>query len=64
MSKKLALQLDGSPVDFQARRVLVAGYTGRDASQVRAHITELERQGIPATDHPLVIVRLPISERA
>ena len=50
MSKKLALQLDGSPVDFVVCRVLVAGYTGRDANQVRAHIAELERQGIPAPD--------------
>lgn len=48
MSKKLTLKLDGSPVDFLARRVLVAGYTGRDTNQVHAHIAELERQGIPA----------------
>jgi Protein of unknown function (DUF2848) len=50
MSRKLTLQRDGAPVDFSVRRVLVAGYTGRDASQVRAHIEELERQGIPAPD--------------
>ena len=50
MSKKLMLQLDGSPVDFVVRRVLVAGYTGRDETQVRTHIAELERQGIPAPD--------------
>lgn len=50
MSKKLTLQLDGSPLDFVVRRVLVAGYTGRDEKQVRAHIAELERQGIPAPE--------------
>lgn len=48
VSKRLTLQLDGAPVDFEVRRVLVAGYTGRDTDQVRAHIAELERQGIPA----------------
>ena len=50
MSKTLHLQLDGSAVEFEVRRVLVAGYTGRDETQVRAHITELERQGIPAPE--------------
>jgi len=50
MSKKLLLELDGSPLEFDVRRVLVAGYTGRDARQVRAHIEELERQGIPAPE--------------
>ncbi len=50
MSKKLTLQLDGSPIEFHVRRVLVAGYTGRDPNQVRMHIAELERQGIPAPD--------------
>ena len=48
MARILKLQLDGAALDFEARRVLVAGYTGRDAAQVRAHIAELERQGIPA----------------
>src|ERR1051326_25966 len=41
------LQLDGSSVSFDVTRVIVAGYTGRDQTQVRAHITELERHGIP-----------------
>ena len=48
MSKRLMLQLDGAPVEFEVRRVMVAGYTGRDTKQVQAHIAELERQGIPA----------------
>ena len=50
MTKKLMLELDGSPLEFLVRRVLVAGYTGRDTKHVQAHIEELERQGIPAPD--------------
>jgi hypothetical protein len=42
------LQLDGSPIGFDVSRVIVAGYTGRDQNQVRMHIVELERHGIPA----------------
>jgi Protein of unknown function (DUF2848) len=45
---KLRFLLDDSPSDFGVERVLIAGYTGRDATKVRAHIEELERQGIPA----------------
>ena len=48
MIKQLTLQLDSAPLEFEVRRVMVAGYTGRDAKQVQAHIAELERQGIPA----------------
>lgn len=47
MRNKLNLQQNGNSVDFPVRRVFVAGYTGRDPSQVRAHIEELERQGVP-----------------
>jgi len=50
MAKALRLELDGAPLEFEARRVLVAGYTGRDTKQVQAHIAELARQGIPAPD--------------
>lgn len=48
MSNRLQLQLDGAPLEFMVRRAIVAGYTGRDEGKVRAHIEELERQGIPA----------------
>ena len=51
MTKKLQLQLNRASLEFEVRRVLVAGYTGRDEKQVRAHIAELERQGIPAPEH-------------
>src|SRR5581483_12382339 len=48
MSKTLLLRRGPSRIEFPVRRVLVAGFTGRDQAQVRAHIAELERQGIPA----------------
>jgi 4-hydroxyphenylacetate 3-monooxygenase len=51
VANKLILELDGSPLEFPVRRILVAGYTGRDTGQVRAHIAELEKHGIPPPDH-------------
>ena len=48
MPNELQLRLHNLSVSFPVRRVLIAGYTGRDAAKVRAHIEELERQGIPA----------------
>ncbi|HWP86070.1 MAG TPA: DUF2848 family protein [Terriglobia bacterium] len=48
MSNKLALELNGEPIAFEVRQAIVAGYTGRDLRKVRAHIEELERQGIAA----------------
>jgi hypothetical protein len=58
VSKTVRLQLNGTAIDYEVRRVVVAGYTGRDANQVRAHIVELEKHGIPAppsfpTQYPL-----------
>lgn len=50
MSKKLILQRDGTLVSFTVGRVFVAGFTARHRNQVRAHIAELERQGIPAPE--------------
>ena len=50
-TKVLRLELEGAPLEFPVRRVLVAGYTGRDTKHVQAHIAELECQGIPAPDH-------------
>src|SRR5919109_989744 len=50
MGNRLLLELNHSSLEFEVRRLLVAGYTGRDSSQVRAHILELERQGIPTPD--------------
>ena len=40
--------LQGSrALDFSPERVIIAGYTGRNQEETRAHIRELERQGIP-----------------
>lgn len=37
-------------IDFTARRIINAGYTGRDQAAVQAHIDELKEEGIPAPD--------------
>lgn len=37
----------GEPLEIRPRRLVVAGYTGRDASAVAAHIAELETIGVP-----------------
>ncbi len=37
----------GGAIDFSPERVIIAGYTGRNQEETRAHIRELERQGIP-----------------
>jgi hypothetical protein len=39
--------VSGRPVDFRARDVVLAGYTGRDQSAVRRHIDELAAHGVP-----------------
>jgi Protein of unknown function (DUF2848) len=45
---RLHLELAGATLEFVVGRALIAGYTGRDAAKVHAHIEELECQGIPA----------------
>jgi hypothetical protein len=35
-------------INFTPARVIIAGYTGRDQEEVRAHVSELAAQGIPA----------------
>jgi hypothetical protein len=42
------LQSTGKQIDFAPARVIIAGYTGRDQEEVRAHVRELAAQGIPA----------------
>jgi hypothetical protein len=37
-----------TPLAFVARRLLIAGYTGRDQAAVARHIAELREHGIPA----------------
>lgn len=41
------LEGSGRAIDFTPERVIIAGYTGRNQEETRAHIRELERQGIP-----------------
>src|SRR3954465_2475716 len=38
------------PIEFTPRRVVLAGYTGRDRELVQRHIDELLAQGIPAPE--------------
>ncbi|HEY2988175.1 MAG TPA: DUF2848 family protein [Candidatus Binatia bacterium] len=45
---RFRLQGDGHEVNFIPARVIIAGYTGRNQDQVRAHVNELAAQGIPA----------------
>jgi hypothetical protein len=42
----LELHVGGAPITLRPRRLVVAGYTGRDESAVRAHIAELAAEGI------------------
>src|ERR1051325_9880603 len=44
---KFTLEGKGPAIDFTPERVIIAGYTGRNQEETRAHIRELERQGIP-----------------
>jgi hypothetical protein len=46
--KRFTLQATGREIDFAPARVIIAGYTGRDQDEVRAHVRELAVQGIPA----------------
>jgi len=43
----LHLKVDEAPLDFQVKKILNAGYTARDQSQVRKHIEELKKEGVP-----------------
>ena len=45
---KYKLQATGRDVGFVPRRIIIAGYTGRNQEEVRAHIKELAAQGVPA----------------
>jgi len=47
---KIELSCNGTKLEVEVRRVIAAGYTGRDADQVRRHIEELKRHGVPAPE--------------
>ena len=38
----------GGKLDFEVKKMLNAGYTARDQSQVQKHIDELRKEGIAA----------------
>lgn len=45
---KFKLQATRRDARFVPRRIIIAGYTGRNQEEVRSHIRELAAQGIPA----------------
>lgn len=45
---RFALQSTGDDIEFAPARVIIAGYTGRNQDEVRAHVRELAAEGIPA----------------
>lgn len=50
-----------APVEFEPRRLIVAGFTGRDRASVEAHIEELTSQGVPRPDSTPTFYDLPVS---
>jgi hypothetical protein len=56
MTARFTLQ-GGVALDFSPARVIIAGYTGRNQEETRAHIRELERQGIPTPSEIPAIFR-------
>ena len=52
---RFTIQSGGQDINFAPARVIVAGYTGRNQDEVRAHVKELAAQGIPApTEIPTI----------
>lgn len=49
----LTFQVQGTEdtFSFQPRRLVIAGYTGRDREAVRRHVAELLEHGVPAPRH-------------
>ena len=51
---------EGGAIRFELRRVIAAGYTGRDRELVQAHIDELAEQGIaPPANVPILFPVMP-----
>jgi hypothetical protein len=48
LAQMLQLKVNGSRVTFAARRVIIAGFTGRNRAAVEQHIHELELHGVAA----------------
>ena len=47
---QFAVEGASAPLVFDTRRLLIAGYTGRDQASVAKHIAELREHGIPAPE--------------
>lgn len=67
MVLKLTIE-GGGKLDFQVRKLLNAGYTARDQSEVQKHIEELRKEGIPApksipTLYPKIADRITTSDK-
>ena len=45
--KALTFTHRGEPLRFTARRLLIAGFTGRDPEAVQHHVDELAKEGVP-----------------
>lgn len=54
---RFTLQPGGQDINFVPVRVIIAGYTGRNQDEVRAHVSELAPQGIPAPSEVPTIFR-------
>ncbi|MPZ87124.1 MAG: DUF2848 domain-containing protein [Nitriliruptorales bacterium] len=48
----------GEPLDVAVNRVLIAGFTGRDAASVQEHIDELRALGVPVPDTVPTVVEV------
>lgn len=57
MTLELLLQRDGKrePVSFAVRRIINAGFTGRDQAAVQRHIQELRSHGVPCPERTPVL---------
>lgn len=51
----------GSTLPVRVRRLIIAGYTGRDQTAVRAHIDELAAIGVPAPPRTPMFYEIPTS---
>jgi hypothetical protein len=52
---RFTIQPGGQDINFAPARVIIAGYTGRNQDEVRAHVSELAAQGIGApTEIPTI----------
>lgn len=59
MSATIALHgLDGRDRELTPRRLLIAGFTGRDPDAVEAHVDELRRLGVPAPESTPTLLEL------